>query len=71
MSTTQVASGLLSSRPGKVPISTRAPRLKKPSSPVPAISSVKRMQRVHWMQRVITVLISGPMNFSSTARLFS
>ncbi len=42
-----------------------------PISETPATSLTKRMQRVHWMQRVITVLMSGPMNFSSTARLFS
>lgn len=29
------------------------------------------MQRVHWMQRVIVVLTSGPIYLSSTARLFS
>ena len=31
---------------------------------MPAISSVKRMQRVQWMQRVMSVAISGP-RFSS------
>ncbi len=32
---------------------------------------MKRMQRVQWMQRFMKVLMSGPMYFSSTARLFS
>jgi hypothetical protein len=31
----------------------------------------KRTQRVQWMQRVMMVLINGPMYFSGTARLFS
>ena len=52
-------------------ISASSPRLIMPSSGTPATSVAKRTQRVHWMQRVITVLMSGPMNFSSTARLFS
>ena len=29
------------------------------------------MQRVHWMQRVIEVLMTGPIYLSSIARLFS
>ncbi len=48
-----------------------SPRPMAPISGSPATSEMKRMQRVHWMHRVITVLISGPMYFSSTARLFS
>jgi hypothetical protein len=40
-------------------------------SGTPATSVMKRTQRVHWMQRVMTVLINGPMYFSSTARLLS
>ncbi len=52
-------------------ISMSSPRPMAPSSSTPAISVMKRTQRVHWMQRVIIVLISGPRYFSSTARLFS
>ena len=52
-------------------ISASSPREIMPSSGAPATSAAKRTQRVHWMHRVITVLMSGPMNFSSTARLFS
>ena len=37
----------------------------------PATSSAKRMQRVHWMQRVIAVLTIGPIYLSSTLRLCS
>ena len=36
-----------------------------------ATSDEKRMQRVHWMQRFIEVLMTGPKYLSSTARLFS
>ena len=42
-----------------------------PSSATPATSAAKRTQRVHWMQRFIEVLTSGPIYLSSTARLFS
>src|SRR4051794_21418584 len=42
-----------------------------PISSMPATSDEKRMQRVHWMHRVIEVLMTGPMYLSSTARLFS
>ena len=38
---------------------------------VPATSAEKRMQLVHWMQRVIAVLMTGPIYLSSIARLFS
>ena len=41
-----------------------SPRPIMPSSWMPAISWVKRMQRVHWMQRVMSVDTSGP-RFSS------
>jgi hypothetical protein len=33
--------------------------------------SMKRTQRVQWMQRVMKVLTTGPIYFSVTARLFS
>ena len=52
-------------------ISASSPREIMPISDTPAISVEKRTQRVHWMQRVIWVLMVGPRNFSSTARLFS
>ncbi|MCW0415871.1 hypothetical protein NB689_001625 [Xanthomonas sacchari] len=35
------------------------------------MSAVKRTQRVHWMQRVISVATSGPMSSSGTTRLRS
>ena len=59
-STTQVDRSLSSTLPGKTPISVRAPRWKKPSSLVPLISSVNRMQRVHWMQRFMLSTTVGP-----------
>ena len=48
-----------------------SPRLVAPSSGTPATSEAKRMQRVHWMQRVMIVLTSGPMYLSFTARFAS
>ena len=48
-----------------------SPRPVAPISGTPATSAEKRTQRVHWMQRFIEVLTSGPMYLSSTARLFS
>ena len=36
-----------------------------------ASNTLREMQRVQWMHRVMIVLISGPIYFSSTARLFS
>ena len=48
-----------------------SPREVAPSSGTPAISAAKRMQRVQWMHRVITVFTSGPRYLSFTARLFS
>ena len=48
-----------------------SPREVAPSSGVPATSLAKRMQRVHWMHRVMMVLTSGPRYLSFTARLFS
>ena len=35
------------------------------------MSAVKRTQRVHWMQRVMSVATSGPMSSSATTRLRS
>ena len=55
----------------QVLISSCSPRCTMPSSSTPAISSRKRMQRVHWMHRVMWVEISGPRSLSTTARLFS
>ena len=37
----------------------------------PAISVAKRTQRVQWMQRVMTVLTSGPRFLSLTERFIS
>src|SRR3546814_8018619 len=54
----------------RVVISAFSPRFTRPSCSTPATSVAKRTQRVHWMQRVMIVLISGPMYFSVTARLF-
>ena len=65
MSTTLAEIGLSSGLPGKVPISARAPRSKKPSSPVFEISSVKRTQRVHWMQRFMLSSTCGPSGMRS------
>ena len=48
-----------------------SPRPVAPSSSTPATSVTKRMQRVQWMQRVMSVLTSGPSSLSGTARLFS
>ena len=48
-----------------------SPRAVAPRSGTPATSVMKRMQRVQWMQRVITVFTSGPRFLSFTARLFS
>ena len=48
-----------------------SPRPMAPMSDVPQISAVKRTQRVQWMQRVISVLTSGPIYLFSTARLLS
>ena len=42
-----------------------------PSSGTPAISSPKRTQRVQWMQRVMSVEMSGPRFWSFTTRLRS
>ena len=49
----------------------RPARPTAPISSTPATCCMKRTQRVQWMQRVMIVLISGPMYFSVTARLFS
>ena len=54
-----------------VPISMSSPRPVAPSSGMPATSSPNRTHRVQWMQRVMSVAISGPRSLSSTARLRS
>ena len=61
--------------PGKSPISEWSPRSKMPSSPVPVISSQKRTQREHRMQRSASRMTWGPSGtafglwtFSSTIR---
>ena len=48
-----------------------SPRPIVPSSCRPATSWPKRTQRVHWMQRVMSVDTSGPMLLSFTTRLRS
>jgi hypothetical protein len=48
-----------------------SPRKIAPISSTPDTSSANRMQRVHWIQRVMIVFTIGPMYFSVTARLFS
>ncbi len=58
-------------RPTKVMISANSPRFAMPSSMTPAISWPKRTQRVQWMQRVMSVAISGPRFLFSTTRLGS
>ena len=52
-------------------ISMSSPRYSPPSCGAPATSSMKRTQRVQWMQRVMTVATRGPKSLSATARLFS
>ena len=51
--------------PGRCRSRSRAPRLKKPSSPVPATSWVKRTQRVHWMHRFMLRITLGPSGMRS------
>jgi len=51
---------LASGIPSCVQTSVRPPRSRNVSSPVPAISWQKRMQRVHWMQRVMSAMTWGP-----------
>src|SRR5436190_18254764 len=65
MSTTQVESSLSSGLPGKTPISVAAPRSKNDSSEVFEISWVKRMHRVHWMQRFMLSSTVGPSGMRS------
>ena len=50
-------------------ISACSPRPIMPSSMTPAISWPKRTQRVQWMQRVMSVEISGPRFLLFTTRL--
>ena len=52
-------------------ISACSPRPIMPSSMTPAISWPKRTQRVQWMQRVMSVEISGPRFLLTTTRLSS
>jgi electron transfer flavoprotein alpha subunit len=59
-------------RPTNVSISACSPRPDMPSSMMPPISTPKRMQRVQWMQRVISSAeMSGPMYLWNTTRFFS
>ncbi len=52
-------------------ISACSPRKARPSSISPAISWVKRTQRVQWMQRVMSVDTSGPRFLFITTRFSS
>ncbi len=52
-----------------VPISIWSLRPVVPSSWMPAISAPKRTQRVHWMQRVMSVETSDPRFLSFTIAL--
>ena len=52
-------------------ISLCSPRPAMPSSITPAISCPKRTQRVQWMQRVMSVAISGPRFLFGTTRFIS
>ena len=59
-------------RPTNARISACSPRPAMPSSMMPPISMPKRMQRVQWMQRVISSAeMSGPMYLWKTTRFFS
>ena len=48
-----------------------SPRPMAPSSGTPATSVAKRTQRVHWMQRVMSVEMSGPRFLFTTTRFSS
>ncbi|MBV6407478.1 MAG: hypothetical protein EFKGCFLK_01040 [Rhodocyclaceae bacterium] len=52
-------------------ISACSPRKAWPISCQPAISCVKRTQRVQWMQRVMSVAMSGPRFLFTTTRFSS
>ncbi len=58
-------------RPTKERISACSPRPAMPSSITPPISWPKRTQRVQWMQRVMSVVMSGPRYLFTTTRLSS
>ncbi len=57
--------------PTNAMISACSPRPIMPSSMMPAISWPKRTQRVQWMQRVMSVEISGPRFLLTTTRFIS
>ena len=58
-------------RPTNERISECSPRPAMPSSITPAISWPKRTQRVQWMQRVMSVEMSGPRFLFTTTRFSS
>ena len=64
-SAAQADQSLASGFPSCVQTSVRPPRSRNVSSPVPAISWQKRMQRVHWMQRVMSAMTCGPISVRS------
>ena len=59
-SAAQPDQSLSSACPSCVHTRVRPPRSRNVSSLVPAISWVNRMQRVHWMQRVMSAMTWGP-----------
>ncbi len=58
-------------RPTNERISACSPRPAMPSSITPAISCPKRTHRVQWMQRVMSVEMSGPRFLLTTTRFSS
>src|SRR5262245_60365074 len=71
-STTLPASLLLHGSPGKISISSRAPRPTTCNSAVPLTSRAKRTHRVHMMQRSVNNVICSPMwSLSGLSSLFS
>ena len=60
-SAAQADQSLSSALPSCVQTNAWPPRSISDSSPVPEISLQNRMQRVHWMQRVMSAMTWGPM----------
>ena len=64
-SAAQADHSLSSGRPSWVQTIACPPRSCSDSSPEPAISLQKRMQRVQWMHRVMSAMTCGPMSVRS------
>ena len=64
-SAAQAERSLSSAWPSCVQTNVWPPRSTNASSPVSVISSQKRMQRVHWMQRVMSAMTWGPIGVRS------